>query len=309
MYGRDSDNSPLLKLIFPNMMKVGRINSRSLEGPIRLPKGPKELMKKIEETYDVFYQVWNTTQIPKLLKLNKWYDEKENLKVGDVIYFPKEDGKVTSKWTMGVIDSVETGKDGIVRRVDVKYFNHNENFPRFTDRSVRNMKKLFNIDDSTWLDDMKEVEKLKQSLKDDDKAESKKKVVNSINDDDTGSRQRLKAAGGYNDVVSLKRENGVQHSPKAKAVKDKFKNPCNTCCCFSHCSIDDHGKLGRAKCNILIDEQRCDYSGVLDSSWSSLEEFEEQLASCLVSNPNLLEIIAAVNTDLTDANVEEFNQD
>jgi hypothetical protein len=35
-YGRDSDNSPLLKLIFPNMLKIGRLNSRALDGPVRI---------------------------------------------------------------------------------------------------------------------------------------------------------------------------------------------------------------------------------------------------------------------------------
>ena len=46
-FGRDSDNSPLLKLIFPNMLRVGRNNSRALDGPIRMPSGPGNLMKKL----------------------------------------------------------------------------------------------------------------------------------------------------------------------------------------------------------------------------------------------------------------------
>ena len=39
-YGRDANNSPLLKLIFPNMLKIGRMNHRALDGPVRMPKGP-----------------------------------------------------------------------------------------------------------------------------------------------------------------------------------------------------------------------------------------------------------------------------
>ena len=45
-YGRESDNSPLLKLIFPNMLKIGRLNSRALNGPGRMPKGPGELSRE-----------------------------------------------------------------------------------------------------------------------------------------------------------------------------------------------------------------------------------------------------------------------
>ena len=39
-YTRDADNSPLLKMIFPNMLRVGRNNSRALDGPVRMPSGP-----------------------------------------------------------------------------------------------------------------------------------------------------------------------------------------------------------------------------------------------------------------------------
>ena len=70
-YGRDSNNSPLLKLIFPNMLRTGRMNRRALNGPVRLPKGPGELLEKIEKSYEVFFKLWNTTVIPKLMKQNK----------------------------------------------------------------------------------------------------------------------------------------------------------------------------------------------------------------------------------------------
>ena len=43
-YGRDADNTPLLKLATPNMMRIGRLNSRAVDGPIRFPAGPKDVM-------------------------------------------------------------------------------------------------------------------------------------------------------------------------------------------------------------------------------------------------------------------------
>ena len=39
-YGRHSDNSPLLKLVYPNLLRFGRNNQRSLNGPIKVPKNP-----------------------------------------------------------------------------------------------------------------------------------------------------------------------------------------------------------------------------------------------------------------------------
>ena len=43
-YGRKSDNSPLLRLVFPNMLRVGRNNNRALDGPVKLPKNPGDLI-------------------------------------------------------------------------------------------------------------------------------------------------------------------------------------------------------------------------------------------------------------------------
>ena len=48
-FGRDSMNSPLLRLVTPNMFRVGRLNSRALTGPVKLPKGPREMMTKVEK--------------------------------------------------------------------------------------------------------------------------------------------------------------------------------------------------------------------------------------------------------------------
>ena len=48
-FGKDATTTPLLKLITPNMLKLGRLNSRSLSGPIKLPKGPKPMMDKLEK--------------------------------------------------------------------------------------------------------------------------------------------------------------------------------------------------------------------------------------------------------------------
>ena len=80
-YGRDADNSPLLKLIFLNMLKIRRLNTRALNGPVRMPKGPGELMKRVAKDYSERYSL-----IPKLMMMS-WHDTKNKLKVDDIIYF------------------------------------------------------------------------------------------------------------------------------------------------------------------------------------------------------------------------------
>ena len=40
-YGRDADNTPLLKLITPNLLKIGRLHSTALDGSSGSPNDPK----------------------------------------------------------------------------------------------------------------------------------------------------------------------------------------------------------------------------------------------------------------------------
>ena len=41
----------LLKIIRPNMLKMGHKNQRKIEGPIRMTKGTRELLDKVEKLY------------------------------------------------------------------------------------------------------------------------------------------------------------------------------------------------------------------------------------------------------------------
>ena len=84
-------------------------------------------MKRVEKSYSAFFKIWNTSLIPKLIKMNKWYDTKDQLKVGDLVYFKKEDSELSSTWTIGKVSEVEKSKDGLVRRAWVQYQNFGEN--------------------------------------------------------------------------------------------------------------------------------------------------------------------------------------
>ena len=147
-YGRDADNTPLLKLITPNLLKIGRLHSRAMDGPVKFPTGPKDLMVKVEQAYDAFFKIWNATMVPKLIPQPKWFKDSPELKPGDIVYFQKTENELSSDWTVGQVHYVTRSRDGVIRRVCVKYFNHKENKPRFTDRAVRSLVKLFSIEDS-----------------------------------------------------------------------------------------------------------------------------------------------------------------
>ena len=166
----------MLKLIFPNLLKIGRINKRALSGPIKLPKGPNDLIERVERAYKTFFKVWNITMIPKLLKMHKWYDGKGELNVQDIVYFRKQENDLSSEWTVGRIAEVVKGRDGKVRRATVEYQNPSEETLRSTDRAARSLVRLFNIDDTTWQQEMDMVAKLIDVIKAEETTEAENEV-------------------------------------------------------------------------------------------------------------------------------------
>ena len=290
-YGRQSDNSPVLKIITPNLLKIGRLNSRSLDGPIRLPKGPGELMEKVEKVFKVFYSLWNTTLVPLLLKSPKWFKSDEMLQVNDIVYFQKEDKELSSKWSVGKIVEVTYSKDGLVRRVIIQYHNANEDQPRRTDRAARSIVKLFNISDQDWTADMAEVEKLVDILQ---KESNTSNYM--MNYTGSGLRYRLIATGGHEKV---KRETGVQNSQSAKLAKCKVTKRCKNCCCPQHCSVAVHGKVKTLE--LFNPSSVKMLPNLLDNSWLTDEEDAKIVDDVVPDYSGLMGMLSAVNTDLTGA--------
>ena len=204
-YGRDDDNSALLKIITPNMLRVGRINKRALDGPLRLPKDRGEIMAKVCEIYDSWFRVWAETMVPKLMFKPKWFKSDKDLNDGDLVYFPRNENSVDSKWMMGIISKRHLGRDGLIRVVDVKYRNSSENIDRVTERSIRKIVKLWSIDDMNLADDLAEIGR---------KFKDAQGVL-----EDVGGRPFVTG----NSCASFK----------------EFRSRC-LCCCAAHHSVADH---------------------------------------------------------------------
>ena len=130
-YDRDQDNTQVLKIICPNMFKMGHKNQRQIEGPIRLTKGTRELLDKVEKLYKSWFVVWRDT-----------------LQEGDLVYFQKKEGKANQPWSIGRVEQiVRSDRDNLIRRAIIKYQNYGEEQPQLTDRHVRKLVKLFNVDE------------------------------------------------------------------------------------------------------------------------------------------------------------------
>ena len=166
-YGRDSDNSPALRIITPSMLRHGRNNMRALDGPIELADGYQKMMERVDQTYQAWFKVWRDAWVPKLMHSPKWFKSDVDLNIGDLVYFQRtanELGSKYGKWTVGEVNDLERGKDNKIRRVWVKYRNVGESNFQKTERSVRSLIKIFSLLDSSIQEDLGEVHKFMRGL-------------------------------------------------------------------------------------------------------------------------------------------------
>ena len=217
-YDRSQDNTNVLKLLVPNMLRIGRINSRALDGPVKLSSDTTKMLGDIQGKYEAWYKIWLETYVPKLMMTKKGFKNSRDLAKNDIVYFQKEEGALSSPWSMGVIEQIVRGRDGVIRRVVVKYRNFKEDFDRFTDRSVRRLIKLYSVDDPDIYSDLGKVQARIDEL-----------VGNNLS-----NRADSVNLGGFDmgDKVLVSRTNPLV-----------FQGRCN-CCCLAHCQVSVHNCYG-----------------------------------------------------------------
>ena len=113
----------------------------------------------VETIYEGWFKIFNETVVPKLIMQPKWFKVDRDLKVKDLVYFRKKDSPIGSPWKIGQVDQVIASRDGLIRRVIIKYFNKMNEDPELTDRSVRNIVKLWSIDEACLMDDLGELQR------------------------------------------------------------------------------------------------------------------------------------------------------
>ena len=208
-YDRSQDNTPILKMLAPNMLRIGRINSRSLEGPVRLSSENRKMLGNIQDTYEAWYKIWCEVYVPKLVVQKSGFKNSRDLKPGDLVYFQKKESELSSPWTMGMIDQIVRGRDGVIRKVLLKYRNSIEDFDRITDRSTRKLIKLYSADDPDLAVDLSKVQKRIDEL--------------------TGELEETEPVGDVTDALVC--------GTSGDAMK------CD-CCCRSHCGVSVHNLYG-----------------------------------------------------------------
>ena len=76
--------------------------------------------KHVQCVSTAFWKRWLRDYLPELQKRSKWISLKSNLKVGDLVLLLDESAP-RSRWPLGLIIEVRTGRDGLVRTVRVRF--------------------------------------------------------------------------------------------------------------------------------------------------------------------------------------------
>ena len=128
----------------------------------------------VQQVYQAWWDRWIQDVLPTLVPCRRWKDAMKNLKPGDIVYFKLTESKMSANWRIGKVEEVKLGQDGYVRQVTVAYKDtaHEDASDwvhRAVDRPVRNMIKLFHIDDTSLLEDIQAVFKLSAKILEEEK--------------------------------------------------------------------------------------------------------------------------------------------
>ena len=153
----------------------------------------------------------------------KWFKESPELKPEDIVYFQKRESDLTSKWTIGQVDSVTRSNDGVVRRANVRFYNSGESHARYTDRAVRSLCRIFNVEDNYFVHDMAKVEDMIKML--DGKVDTTEKPM-----PEKVTPMKLVKIGG-----KWVRADGPEIMTTQRSC---------LCCCPGHCEYNVHSLSG-----------------------------------------------------------------
>jgi hypothetical protein len=136
-----------LDIITPNRLLLGRNNNRCPSGPLTAQESFKRILDTNKEIYDTWFRSWLKSYVPTLVDRPKWLTSNDEVRVGDVVLFLKSEKEFERDYQYGIIHTVNVGRDGHIRVVEVEYQNHNEGVKRYTTRGVRDLVIIQPIDE------------------------------------------------------------------------------------------------------------------------------------------------------------------
>ena len=146
-----------IDLLTPNRLRLGRNNDRSPTGSFDIVFKDR-ILDQNKAIFNAWFETWLVNHVPQLMFTPKWFKSDRDIKKGDVVLFTKHESKLSSSYQFGMVDSIETGRDGKVRKCYIRYRNANEKKDRVTFRAVRSIVVIHHVDE---IDLMHELYKIK----------------------------------------------------------------------------------------------------------------------------------------------------
>ena len=136
-----------LDILTPNRLLLGRNNSRGPTAPLVLSQDVKKIVQTNSEIFKTWFQGWLVSYVPLLMDAPKWFKNDRNIAEGDVVLFSKSEKEFEDLYQYGIVKLVIHSKDGRIRKVEVEYQNHSEDFKRTTTRGVRDLIVIHPVDE------------------------------------------------------------------------------------------------------------------------------------------------------------------
>ena len=86
---------------------------------LNLVSNPRKRYQKVQSIVNEWWNLWLLHFSPNLQPRNKWFKERENLSIGDIVLMIDK-ATPLSTWNLAVVDPVYPGTDGLVRRAKVR---------------------------------------------------------------------------------------------------------------------------------------------------------------------------------------------
>ncbi len=116
---KQSDDINDLTPLTPNHMLMLHGGPPPVPGQFNLGDMYKRRWRYVQHLVNQFWARWLREYLPTLQKRGKWQDEKENVKVGDLVLLIDENTP-RRLWPLALVVHVNVGRDGLVRSVRVK---------------------------------------------------------------------------------------------------------------------------------------------------------------------------------------------
>ena len=249
------------------MLRIGRVNSRAIDGPVKLSNDNRKMLSDIQGKYEAWFKVWREVYVPKLMLKKNEFKNDRDLKPSDLVYFKKREGELSGSWMIGKIEQVIRGRDGIIRRAIVMYKNAAGNILCFTERSVRTLIRLYSVDDPDIYADLGELQKRVDELQD---------LFNQYGDEDVRPRE-------------------LHVSSLIESQRDVL--PCS-CCCIAHCKVNFRNYSGSKRYNIPISSGNVialDVFGLEDQECGTYDRTEVETVD---EEDTLFSMITSLNLNL-----------